>query len=234
MSDCCSINEPVLTWPSSWAPNAFQPIFSFPVDWTAAVFGRYDLRARACDCPVVHNVLVDGARKDVFPPPPIWRTRGDYYDTHIDIVLGNRQADSPSWLTAAYLRAAALQPGDPGVVPGVVPLGWLSGVAVPTDFTSQELAAQAAAEQAFTTGVTLEQIQLDLAPPSPFWSSTVTASPLAKLASYQSGGLPNVPRRLVAKMTTSGVLTVDRESATILAAARAQSLREIPLFVVYA
>lgn len=61
----------------------------------------------------------------------------------------------------------------------------------------------------------------------------MNASPVAHLPAYGTRVLKNSPRGIVATLTAPGVLEVDRESTTILAAARIKALRELPIAVVY-
>ena len=228
-SACCETTEPALSWPSSWAPEVFQPPRgTAPVDWTAIVFGSYDLRSHACDCSFVHNVPIDGVLKDVYPPPPIWRTLGDRYRTYLDIALGRPEPDSPSYLTARNLRDWTPFAERPGVASGVVPLSYLSAISIPGDFTADESLAQSVAAAAFSAGTTLPY-RLREGDQTDFWPRILPNAPTA------TRQLPskNAPIRLIGTLAENFAVTLTRPSLPMLAAARSLAVREMPIWLVY-
>jgi hypothetical protein len=235
---------------------------TLPTDWAAVVFGRHDVTPYPHPAGAPPGAVelagpgfvatIVGARQVDTTPAPTWQTSGDYHSSHLDIVLGKTQPDSPAWLTPAHLRETALQPGAQGVIHGIVPLSWLSSVVLPTDFTADELAAQSSAEDDFSAGRPLQNKTIGT-PSHPFWLD-VFASPLAAgpawaptailgvrsnpilVSSWQVPPpvvLRNSPISILATLTAAGALTVERASSTILAAARALALREVPIWVVY-
>jgi hypothetical protein len=119
-----------------------------PTDWAAYVFGRHDVTPYP-DGPGVPQgdhvlagpnfvaTFVGGLEVDT-TPAPTWRTYGDYHSTHLDILLGRPEADSPPWLSAAHLREATLQPRQSGTTWGIVPLSYFASVTLPTDFSADD------------------------------------------------------------------------------------------------
>jgi hypothetical protein len=223
-----------------------------PFDWCRKIFGRHNaivlpeapggIGLEECaEGPPFRVGFVDGHEIDV-TPAPIWVTNETYLASHIDIVLGRPQPDSPTWLTAAYIRECALQPGNVGISAGVVPIGYLDAIVVPTDFNDVEAAAQAAAETAFNTGQRIEDLlapdgvklvnKLLLPGGAKLWPSTLTPSPLASLRKFDPQ-VSSHPISIQGTLTNDFVYMVDRSSMPILAAARALALRDVYIRCVY-
>jgi hypothetical protein len=235
-----------------------DPSLAAPADWAAIVFGQRDVTAypdgSGIGVPPGDHVLVGpgfvasfvGGREIDTTPAPTWRTVGDYHDTRIELVLGRPQADSPAWLAASHLREGALQPGESGVVSGVIPLAWLSAVVLPTDFSATELAAQALIATALNSGQRIEAVRdgnpamNSIITPDGhrFWPSAAPRSPLATPPTYLHGAAWGDPgsydaNAIVGTITQAFALTVDRVSMSLLAVARALSLKEVLLSAVY-
>ena len=231
-----------------------DPSLSAPADWAAIVYGQYD----AVQVPYHPGipeyaqrgyvgpdwpppVAIGGASTNIGPAPPIWRTSGDYHQSHIEIALGRAEPDSPTWLSAAHLRAECLQKGRYGSRRGIVRLSYLDAVQVPDvdDFDGVELSAMQFAEEAFASGVPIANPHFQTkepigAPGDGYWPTFIPNSPLADLYPWQRAlGARNSPVELIGRLSEAGVLTVDFRSLPILAAARSLSVRELPLWVVY-
>jgi hypothetical protein len=227
-----------------------DPSLAAPADWAAIVFGQRDVTAypdgSGMGIPPGDHVLVGPGFVPTFVGGR--ETVGDYHESRIEIVLGRPQADSPAWLAASHLRERALQPGESGVVSGVIPLSWLSAVVLPTDFSATELAAQALITTAFNSGQRIEAIRESSGRPAMdsiitpdrhrFWPSVAPRSPLATPPTYLHGAAWGQlesydPNAIVGTITQASVLTVDRLSMSLLAVARALSLKEVLLSAVY-
>jgi len=123
-----------------------------------------------------------------------------------------------------------------------VPRAYLDAVAAPDvdDLSGAELAAFEFAEDSFIAGVPIVNTYFTTkvpvgAPHDPFWPERIPASPLANLYPWQGGspGPQNSPVELIATLTESGALTMDPTSLPVLSAARAHSVRELPIWIVY-
>jgi len=139
-------------------------------------------------------------------------------------------------MTLRYLRESALLIGRPGINYGIAQLAFLDVFPTPTDFSAAELAAVTAAEGYFTRGQPLSLVG-DGTPTAPelLWLRDLV-SPLAKPYSWESAkqlSHANNPVSIIVLVTASGALSIERTSTTILAAARALAVKELPVWAVF-